>query len=110
MRVAPLLVALLALAPPAWAQGVAPRLLFDGADQGLNGGNGYKSANNDHGTLAWGEAYILMAYGAMFRAAGEGRYLVKLADHALAVLDRRDAPLGRKDYTGRSRPCPSDAR
>ena len=110
MRVAPLFVALSALAPPAWAQGVTRRLLFDGADQGLNGGNGYKSANNDNGTLAWGEAYILMAYGAMFRATGEGRYLVKLADHALAVLDRRDAALGREDYAGRSGRRPSDSR
>jgi hypothetical protein len=106
--VAPLLLAAcaLALAPrPLSARGASARLTFDAADLKLNGGNGYKTANNASGTLAWGESYVMIGYAAMFRATGEAAYLVALADHALAVLASRDSVRGLKDYAGKSRPC-----
>ncbi len=87
------------------AQGASWRLLFDSSNAGFNGGNGYKTANNASGTLAWGESYIMMSYAAMYRATGEAQYLQTLADHALHVLDQRDNKKGLKDFAGKSRPC-----
>ena len=91
--------------PVAFGQGASARLIFDASNLGLNKGNGYKTSNNASGTLAWGESYIMMSYAAMFRATGEASYLVRLADHALSVLDQRDNKKGLKDFSGKSRPC-----
>ena len=102
----PLLLVGLLLAPiPVHAQGTSWRVLFDKVDQALNKGAGYKNSTNASGTLAWGESYIMMSYAAMFRATGAPRYLVSLADHALAVLDQRDNKKGLKDWANKSRPC-----
>jgi hypothetical protein len=85
--------------------GASMRLVYDAANQGLNGGNGYKTYDNASGTLAWGESYIMMSYAAMYRATGEASYLVTLVDHALHVLESRDSVKGLKDFAGKSRPC-----
>lgn len=86
-------------------QGVTFRLAFDSANLGLNNGQGYKTYQNASGTLAWGEAYIMMGYAAMFRGTSDPAYLMSLADHAQSVLAQRDSVLGLKDYAGKSRPC-----
>ena len=101
-----LALALIALTPaPCAAQGTSWHAQFDKVDAALNKGAGYKNYNNASGTLAWGESYIMMSYAAMFRATKAPRYLVTLADHALAVLDQRDNKKGLKDWAGKSRPC-----
>ena len=94
-----------ALTVHAAAQGASARLAYDAANLALNGGEGYQTADNKTGTLAWGEAYIMMSYAAMYRATNDAAYLVNLASHARSVLDHRDSVLGWKDYAGNSRPC-----
>ncbi len=94
-----------ALTVHAAAQGASARLAYDAANLALNGGEGYQTADNKTGTLAWGEAYIMMSYAAMYRATNDAAYLVNLASHARSVLDYRDSVLGWKDYAGNSRPC-----
>ncbi len=96
---------LLLLPSSALAQGTSFRQTFDTANLALNKGDGYKTSNNYSGTLAWGESYIMMSYAVMFRGTGDPVYLLRLADHALSVLDQRDNKKGLKDFAGRSRPC-----
>lgn len=93
------------ISPAAQAEGVSFRRAFDQADQALDGGKGYKDANNEQGLLGWGESYVMMAYAAMFRATGEPRYLIALAEHGASVLASTDAARGVKDFAGRSRAC-----
>ena len=99
--------ALLVLLLPsvALAQGVSFRQTFDTVNLALNKGDGYKTSSNNSGTLAWGESYIMMSYAVMFRGTGDPAYLLRLADHALSVLDQRDNKKGLKDFAGKSRPC-----
>ncbi len=99
-----LVLALLAPASAA-AQGAGFRAVFDSADQAINEGMGWTDSDNATGTLAWGQSYLMMGYAAMFRGTGDAGYLVKLAQHALAVLDQRDSVVGLTDYAGKSRPC-----
>lgn len=92
-------------AATAFGRGASARLAFDAADLKLSGGDGYKTADNAQGVLAWGESYVMMGYASMFRATGDVRYLLKLVDHARAVQKSRDDLRGLKDYAGKSRPC-----
>jgi len=86
--------------------GVSTILNFDRFDaEGPNAGEWYKNYNNDQGTLAWGESYVMMAYAKMYETTGERFYLDKLAEHADAVLEQRDDVRGVTDYTGNSNPC-----
>lgn len=39
---------------------------FDRNDTAIHGGRGYSELTNENGELAWGEAYILLAYMEMF--------------------------------------------
>jgi hypothetical protein len=96
---------LLACPTPAWGRGASARLVYDAANDKINSGDGYKDRDNATGTLAWGEAYIMMSYAEMFRGTGDPGYLVRLADHALSVLAQRDGARGLTDYAGQSRPC-----
>ncbi len=96
---------LLCVPVDAHAEGASARLSFDQVNQSLNGGDGYKTATNETGTLGWGESYVMMSYAAMFRASGDPTYLVTLADHATSVMKSTDKARGVKDYAGRSREC-----
>jgi hypothetical protein len=106
-RLLPAILLLLHAGAPraASAYSASARLTYDAANQGLNGGDGFKTSDNASGTLAWGESYVMMSYAAMYRATGDAGYLVSLADHALSVLDQRDSVVGLKDFAGNSRPC-----
>ncbi len=64
--------------------------LFDALDAALNGGRGLSDGDNESAGLAWGESYVQQGYLAMYAATGEPRYLIKLAEHADAVLLQRD--------------------
>ncbi len=94
---------LLASAAPARASTAAAT--FAALDAALHGGDGYKDYDNDQGTLAWGESYLMAAYAAEFRATGDPHWLDKLADHAWHVLQQRDDYRGVTEYDGSSGPC-----
>ncbi len=87
------------------ASSVTARLTFDKLDAKLNNGNGYKHSDNEYGTLAWGESYIMMGYISMYEKTREVYYLDKLADHIDNVLNKRDDVRGIKDYRGLINPC-----
>jgi len=76
------------------------RTLFDQRDQAYNNGNGNTAYTNEQGSLAWGESYLMHAYCVMYEATKDPWYLKKLADHADAVLEKRDDTLGVADYRG----------
>lgn len=102
---AALLIALV-LVPSSAHAGVSLVLRFDALDAaGPNGGDWYKDSNNESGTLAWGESYVMMAYAQMYGATGEQGYLDKLAEHADGVIAQRDDARGVPDYTGTANPC-----
>jgi len=81
------------------------RYRYEEANASINGGDGYKTADNTQATLAWGESYILMSYMAMWRGTGDRMYLDRLADHADHVLLGRDDLAGVTEYNGLSSPC-----
>ena len=105
MRSCALLAALAAFLWSADASAVSARIAFDTANANLNGGDGYKDADNATGTLAWGESYLMMAYLEMYRTTGEAAYLDTLCDHADHVLASRDDAAGRVDFAGKSKAC-----
>ena len=101
-----IVVAAAMLIPPAAWPGVSMILKFDELDAaGPNDGDWYKDSNNESGTLAWGESYVLMAYVQMYEATGEKVYLDKIAEHSDGVLANRDDVRGVADYTGTANPC-----
>jgi hypothetical protein len=101
-----LLAAAVLLVPAAAAPGVSTTLKFDELDAaGPNGGDWYKDATNEEGTLAWGESYVMMAYAQMYETTRERRYLDRLAEHADGVIAQRDDARGVADYTGTANPC-----
>lgn len=75
---------------------------FDRNDSAIRGGRGYSDLTNDHGDLAWGEAYLLLGYMEMYRATRDRRYLRQLVEHFDRVLANRDDVRGVADtYAGR---------
>ncbi len=78
---------------------------YEAANASVNGGDGYKTADNTNATLAWGESYIMMSYMVMYRATGERLYLDRLADHADHVLATRDDLAGTTEFDGQSSAC-----
>lgn len=83
----------------------ATRARFDAYDLAVNGGNGFKTSNNEAGALSWNEAGILQAYFLMYKATADTVYIDKLIDHFDAVLLRRDSVRGVVDYRGLSLPA-----
>lgn len=73
---------------------------FNRNDKLINNGDGFKYSTNDSGYLAWRESYIMMSYNVMYRATKEVFYLLKLIDHADAVLNNRNDVQGFVDYRG----------
>jgi len=71
----------------------------------VNGGNWYKSANNDNAQLAWGESYVMDAYLTMYEATGDTVYLDKFIAHGKGVLAQRDSSRGVTDYRSLSLPA-----
>ncbi len=89
----------------AHAHAVTSRIRYEEANASINGGDGYKSSNNENATLAWGESYIMMSYMAMYRATGDTEYLDRLADHADHVHASRDDIAGATEFNGKSSAC-----
>lgn len=75
---------------------------FDRNDAAIHGGRGYSELTNENGELAWGEAYILLAYMEMYRATRDRHYLRNLVEHFDKVLANRDDARGIADtYAGK---------
>ncbi|MCS6829923.1 MAG: hypothetical protein RMM08_02410 [Armatimonadota bacterium] len=75
---------------------------FDRSDLAIHAGKGYSQFTNENGDLAWGEAYILMAYMEMYRATRDSHYLHQLVAHFDRVLANRDDKRGVADaYAGK---------
>jgi hypothetical protein len=83
---------------------------FDSLYAALNGGAGCAAFNDDDGTYAWAESYLLMALLTMYEATKDTAYLTTFADQADAVLATRDSERGIVDYLGRSLPTWSSTR
>ena len=104
MRITIFLCALL-IGGSAMAEGASLRLKYDASLASINGGDGYKSDDNQEGLLAWGESYILMSLAAMYRSTGDPQYLATLGDHITGVLASTDKALDTADFSGKKRPC-----
>ena len=87
------------------AHGGTPLERYMEADLSVGGGDGFKTSTNETATLAWGESYIMMSYGAAYLGSGDRFFLDKLADHADHVLANRDDVRGVTDYRGVSGAC-----
>lgn len=59
---------------------------------------------NDHGTIAWGTAWVLRSYVLMFEATGNPLHLRRLARAVEHVRDQRDDVRGVRDHRGASDP------
>jgi hypothetical protein len=60
--------------------------------------------NENRGSLAWGQSYILRSYLAMYDAFGDKRYLDLLCRNVDAILGIRDSVRGVADWRGESLP------
>lgn len=56
-----------------------------------------KNLLNTHGTLAWGESYIMMSFIEMYEATEDSFFLNKFMEHCNAVLSHRDDVMGFTD-------------
>jgi len=70
----------------------------------LNGGLAFSTWDNEDGTLAWGESFVLESLLNMYEATGRETYLEQFAVHADAVIAQGDDHTGRSDYRGLSLP------
>lgn len=61
--------------------------------------------NEEGGSLAWGQSYVLRSYLAMYQAFGDTRYLDLLCRNTDAILQTRDSVRGVTDWRGRSLPA-----
>jgi hypothetical protein len=91
-------------APPS-AHATSARWAYEAAYVNVNGGDWYRTADNETATLAWGESYVMASLAAMFRATGDPLYLDRLFWHADGVLASRDDARGVADYRGVSGAC-----
>lgn len=66
---------------------------------------GQATDTNEHGGLAWGQAYVLLSYVRMYEKYGDTYYLDRLVENFEAVLDNRDSVRGVTDYRGLSLPA-----
>jgi hypothetical protein len=92
-----------ALAPRVAAAGASQILRFEAAYTANQ--PWYEGKNNETGTLAWGEGYVLASLVEAYLATDDPRWLVELVDHADAALAERDSVRGVTDYRGKSLPC-----
>jgi hypothetical protein len=69
------------------------RTTFDLEDQELNNGNGYAD-RSDSSSLAWGEAYLLQGYLAMYRSYRDTWYLDKFVCHVDQMIATLSDPAG----------------
>ncbi|NEE02299.1 hypothetical protein [Phytoactinopolyspora halotolerans] len=60
--------------------------------------------NENRGSLAWGQSYILRSYITMYEAFGDTRYLDLLCRNIDAILSIRDSERGVTDWRGESLP------
>lgn len=96
---------------PSTAAGAATdystRETFDRFDREFHssGAVGQPTDNNDHGALAWGQAYVLIGFIRMYEKYGDTHYLDRLVENVDAVLDNRDSVRGVTDYRGLSLPA-----
>lgn len=83
------------------------RETFDRFDREFHasGAIGQPTDNNDHGALAWGQAYVLIGFIRMFQRYGDTHYLDRLVENVDAVLANRDSVRGVTDYRGLSLPA-----
>ena len=82
--------------PSAWIK------RFTDADNAINQGRGYAfTHNNDTGTLAWGEAYLLEGYMDLYLATGDLQWATKVANRADALIKKLDIARGVSDFRGR---------
>jgi len=86
-------------------RGASARWAFEDAYDNVEGGDWYRTSDNESATLAWGESYVMMSLAAMFRATGDPEYLRRLAWHGDGVLAMRDDQRGVTDYRGVSGAC-----
>ena len=70
----------------------------------LNGGRAFCDWDNEYGSLAWGESFILDSLLDMYESTGDESYLDEFVVHADAVIAQGDDFAGRFDYRGRSLP------
>ncbi|NED96792.1 hypothetical protein G1H11_15895 [Phytoactinopolyspora alkaliphila] len=60
--------------------------------------------NENRGSLAWGQSYILRSYLAMYDAFGDTRYLDLMCRNVDAIMEIRDSERGVTDWRGESLP------
>lgn len=90
---------------PGFCQTVTREFLinkYNSIDNSINRGGGYGNYNNEKGTLAWGESYILESYLDMYSATKDSYYLNKFVTQADLVVKNADIVRGEKDYRGQS--------
>jgi hypothetical protein len=98
-----------ATAAPARAEGrdYALRATYDWAESYFteHGVQQPDVPNENRGSLAWGQSYILRSYLAMYQAFHDTRYLDLLCRNVDAILDIRDSARGVTDWRGESLPA-----
>lgn len=75
---------------------------FNELDLAINNGEGYSTATNESGTLAWAQSYLLEAYLDMYKGTRDKRYIDKFLIQAKRVINSTDKARNITDYKGRS--------
>jgi hypothetical protein len=70
----------------------------------LNNGQAFSEWDNEYGTLAWGESFVLDSLLSMYEATNREVYLEQFVTHADAVIAQGDDHVGRPDYRGLALP------
>jgi len=81
-----------------------PEQTYNAYLQDLNAGDSFSTWDNEYGTLAWGESFILESFLNMYEATGDDFYLEQFVKHAQAVIAQGDDHAGRLDYRGQVLP------